>query len=62
MSLLDAMLVRHVESDDKVGLEYIFFDCIVERYSIKDNMQVLKGSRRSCLISRRSIGKRREDF
>jgi hypothetical protein len=41
MSLLGAMLVRRVVRDGKVGLEYIFFDCIVERYSSQDNMQVL---------------------
>jgi hypothetical protein len=41
MSLLGAMLVRRVVRDGKVGLEYVFFDCIVERYSSQDNMQVL---------------------
>jgi hypothetical protein len=41
MSLLGAMLVRRVVRDGKVGLEYIFFDCIIDKYSSQDNMQVL---------------------
>jgi hypothetical protein len=42
MGLLGAMRVRRVEQDGKAGLEYILFvDCIVERYSSQDNMQVL---------------------
>jgi hypothetical protein len=40
MSLLGAVLVSCVERDGKVGLEYVFLDCIVERYSSQDNMQV----------------------
>jgi hypothetical protein len=41
MSLLGKMLVRRVERDSRVGLEYEFFHCIVERYSRQDIMQVL---------------------
>jgi hypothetical protein len=41
MSSLGAMLVRHIERDGKVGLEYIVFECIVERYSSQDNIEVL---------------------
>jgi hypothetical protein len=44
MSLLGVVLVRRVGRDGKVGveqLESLFFDCIVERYSSRDNMQVL---------------------
>jgi hypothetical protein len=40
VSLLGAMLVKCVESDGKIGLEYVFFYCLVERDSIQDNMQV----------------------
>jgi uncharacterized protein YqfB (UPF0267 family) len=35
------MLVRRVERNGEVGLEYVLFDCIVERHSSQDNMQVL---------------------
>jgi hypothetical protein len=41
VSLRGAMLVRRVERDGKVGLENVFLDCIVERYSSQDNIQVL---------------------
>lgn len=41
MSLLGAMLGRRVVRDGNVGFEYIFFDCIVERYLRQDNIQIL---------------------
>ena len=44
MSLLGAMLVRRVvkkiKDKDVIGLEYIFYDTIIQNYSSQDNLQV----------------------
>ena len=41
MSLLGAMLVRRVvkkiKDKDVIGLEYIFYDTIIQNYSLQDN-------------------------
>jgi hypothetical protein len=41
MSLLGAVLVSCVERDGKVGLEYVFFDCIVDRQYASNNNIIL---------------------
>jgi hypothetical protein len=44
VSLLGVVLVRRVGRYGKAGVEYLessFFDCMVQRYSSQDNMQVL---------------------